>query len=203
MLIGFFEQDRERQEKEALRAELAESERQRLEREAEVALEREEKEALRAELARQVSEREVEQDRERQEKEALRAELAESERQRLENDAYQSQIAELRSELDRGLATLDATHKALDLVFPMNLYIANSPDLQCLEGLDYLNHFIEHGQYEKRLATYSELDVSCREACAERDIACQRLSLLGQQIDQSAAQLEFLKDIISRLAQKS
>lgn len=65
-----------------------------------------------------------------------------------------------------------------------------------------LSHFLVHGRNENRLATYTDLADECSRLKTDNAMLIDKLKLLDQQFNKASMQIEFLKDIVARIAIK-
>ena len=147
------------------------------------------------------------------EKDNLGIQLAETIAKQQNNSDEQKRLSEshqsledeansLRSELDETRNEYQLAIGALELVFPLDLYEFKAPELAGANKNVLLAHFIAHGQNEGRLIHYKDLTAQYDSLQAEKDSLSRQLATLDQQFDKASTQLEFLKDIIARIASR-
>jgi hypothetical protein len=91
---------------------------------------------------------------------------------------------------------------ALKSLFPMQLYRERQLDLCSYDEENLLLHYIQYGQGEGRLKTYEALNYeweSCHKNCEEAE---NKLEHLEAQFELAQQQLETLKDLFARLANR-
>jgi hypothetical protein len=92
--------------------------------------------------------------------------------------------------------------EAVKIVFPMQLYKEASIDLSDLDEDDLVLHYLEYGRHENRIKTYQELDSELKSSLKQREETEAKLKILETQFELARQQLETMKDLFARLADK-
>ena len=112
------------------------------------------------------------------------------------------EVDELKQQLDAERLDCQSTKIALELLFPLELYKVKTPELAEADREVLLSHFLVHGRNENRLATYTDLADECSRLKTDNAMLIDKLKLLDQQFNKASMQIEFLKDIVARIAIK-
>jgi hypothetical protein len=133
----------------------------------------------------------------------------EAERFKRQQEALQQECQQLtydKSELQRKLQTEEASNlsniEAIKKLFPLQHYKEISSDLGDLDEDHLVLHYLQHGHCEIRLKTYQELDNELKSSLKQREEAESKLKLLETQFGLVKQQLETMKDLFARLANK-
>lgn len=128
---------------------------------------------------------------------------------RLEKEGLQHECQQLtkeRSELLQKIKTAEAAEinstQALQSIFPMHLYREENIDLVGYSEENLLLHYIQHGQREGRMKTYQELHSEWKSSLKQCEEAEVKLEQLESQFALVQLQLETLKDLFARLANR-
>jgi hypothetical protein len=98
-------------------------------------------------------------------------------------------------------ASLD-TREALIKLFPMQEYKEGNPDLADFDEDRLVLHYVQHGQHEGRLKPYQDLDAELKISLKRTEDADSKVAQLEAQFELAHQQLETLKDVFARLADR-
>jgi hypothetical protein len=98
-------------------------------------------------------------------------------------------------------ASLD-TREALEKLFPMQIYKEEYLDLADFDEDRLLLHYLQHGQHEARLKPYQDLDAELKINLKRAEDAELKVAQLEAQFELAHQQLETLKDLFARLANR-
>jgi hypothetical protein len=133
----------------------------------------------------------------------------EAENLKSEHEALQQEYQQLtceKSELLKKLQIEEAASlnsiEAVKKLFPLQRYKEISSDLSDLDEDHLVLHYLQHGRHEIRLKTYLELDNELRSCFKQREEAEAKLNLLETQFELAKHQLETMKDLFARLADR-
>ena len=116
------------------------------------------------------------------------------------------QITSDKSELQQKLQTKETTsfnnRQALESLFPLQLYREVSSELSDLDDDQLILHYLQHGRHETPLKTYAELDTELKATLIQKEEAEAKLNQLEAQFMLTHQQLETLKDVFARLADR-
>jgi len=111
-----------------------------------------------------------------------------------------------KSELQQKLETEETTSRngiqALKTLFPLQLYKEASIELSNLDDDQLIHHYLKRGQHETRLKAYKELDSELKASLMQKEEAEAKLNQLEAQFRLTHQQLETLKDVFARLADR-
>jgi chromosome segregation ATPase len=111
-----------------------------------------------------------------------------------------------KSELQQKLETEETTSRngiqALKTLFPLQLYKEASIELSNFDDDQLIHHYLKHGQHETRLKAYKELDSELKASLMQKEEAEAKLNQLEAQFRLTHQQLETLKDVFARLADR-
>ncbi len=110
--------------------------------------------------------------------------------------------AELLQQLETAEAAVVNSIKACKTLFPMQLYREGDSILGGYDDDSLLIHYIQHGQFEGRLQTYQELDIEWKASIKSHEEAVSKLQRLEAQFTLAQQQLETLKELFARLADR-
>lgn len=99
-------------------------------------------------------------------------------------------------------ATNLKTRKVLNNLFPVEIYRKSNIDLSDIDEDSLAIHYLEHGHQQGRLKTYHELEDALNSSLKRCEEAETKLELLETQFGLVKQQLETLKDVFARLAEK-
>jgi hypothetical protein len=127
----------------------------------------------------------------------------------LEQEGLQHECRQLtkeRSELLQKIETAEVAEinctQALQSIFPMHLYREENIDLDGYDEDKLLFHYIEHGQREGRMKTYQEMNSEWKTSLKQCEKAEIEREQLEAQFELIQLQLETLKDLFARLADR-
>jgi hypothetical protein len=133
----------------------------------------------------------------------------EAEQLRSQQGALQQLCQQLTSEKSEMLQKLRAeeatslnSRQALKSLFPFQFYKEGNNDLVDLDEDHLALHYLQYGQHEARLKTYQELDTELKFSLKQCEEADGRLMLLDMQFEMAKQQLETMKDLFARLAER-
>jgi len=133
----------------------------------------------------------------------------EAEKLRSQMGVIQQEIQQLtneKSELQQKLETEETTSRndrqALKNLFPLQLYKEVSIELSKLDDDQLILHYLRHGRHEARLKAYVELDAELKASLVQNAEAEAKLNQLEAQFRLTHQQLETLKDVFARLADR-
>ena len=116
------------------------------------------------------------------------------------------QLTSEKSELLQKLQTEEATSlnnkQALKSIFPLKFYKEENNDLVDLDEDQLVLHYLQYGQHEPRLKTYQVLDSELKASLKQCEEAEAKLRLLEMQFEMAKQQLETMKDLFARLADR-
>jgi len=116
------------------------------------------------------------------------------------------QITREKSELQQKLQTEESTNfndrEALKRLLPLQLYRGASSELSVLDDDQLLLHYLQHGRHKMPLKTYVELDAELKASLMQNEEAEAKLNQLEAQFTITHQQLETLKDVFARLADR-
>ena len=110
--------------------------------------------------------------------------------------------SELLQQLQTEKAASHNSIEALKIVFPFQLYKEASIDLSDLDEDHLVLHYLEYGRHENRIRTYQELDSELKTSLKQREETDAKLKILETQFELTKQQLETMKDLFARLADK-
>ena len=84
----------------------------------------------------------------------------------------------------------------------MQLYREASIDLSDRDEDQLLLHYLLHGRHEARIKSYQELDAELKSSLIQCEESEVKLKLLERQFDLAKQQLETMKDLFARLADR-
>ena len=87
-------------------------------------------------------------------------------------------------------------------LFPLQLYKEGSTELSNLDDDQLILHYLQHGRHEARLKAYVELDAELKASLIRNEEAEAKLNQLEAQFRLTHQQLETLKDVFARLADR-
>ena len=133
----------------------------------------------------------------------------EAERFKSQQEALQQECQQLTHEKSELLQKLQAEEavslnsiKAVKNLFPLQHYKEISDDLGDLDEDHLVLHYLQHGRHEIRLKTYQELDSELKSSLKRCEEAETKLKLLEAQFELVKQQLETMKDLFARLANR-
>jgi hypothetical protein len=133
----------------------------------------------------------------------------EAEKLKSQHEVLQQECQQLtceKSELLKKLQTEEAANsnniEAVKNLFPLQRYKEISSDLGDLDEDHLVLHYLQHGRHEIRLKTYQELDNELKSCSKQREEAEAKLTLLETQFELAKHQLETMKDLFARLADR-
>jgi chromosome segregation ATPase len=134
----------------------------------------------------------------------IEAENLKSEHEALQQEYQQltCEKSELLKKLQREEAASLNSIEAVKKLFPLQRYKEISSDLSDLDEDHLVLHYLQHGRHEIRLKTYLELDNELRSCFKQREEAEAKLNLLETQFELAKHQLETMKDLFARLADR-
>lgn len=116
------------------------------------------------------------------------------------------QLISEKSELQQKLETEETMSRndrqALKNLFPLQLYKEVSIELSNLDDDQLILHYLQHGRHEARLKSYVELDAELKASLIKNEEAVAKLNQLEAQFRLTHQQLETLKDVFARLADR-
>ena len=112
---------------------------------------------------------------------------------------FEGKADDLKDQLSKVQADYTNALHALEMLFPLDLYEAKTPELAGSEMHVLLTHFLEYGHSEDRLLPYRDLVGKCESLHDEKVLLSQQVATLDEQFDKVSFQLDFLKDIIARI----
>ena len=149
-------------------------------------------------------------------KEAQNQTLAEIQQLHIEAEKLRSQLEDVQKdlqqttgdklELQQKLQTEETTslkdRQALKSLLPIELYREVSSELSDLADDQLILHYLRHGRHETSLKTYVELDTELKASLIQNEEAEAKLNQLEAQFRLTHQQLETLKDVFARLADR-
>ncbi len=139
----------------------------------------------------------------------LQESQAANEKLRLQLENHQDECRKLykeKSDLLKKLETAEAaeldSNQALQSIFPMHLYREENIDLSDYDENMLLLHFIQNGRQEGRLKSYQELYSEWKSSLKQCEDAEIKLEQLEAQFGLVQLQLETMKDLFARLADR-
>jgi chromosome segregation ATPase len=121
---------------------------------------------------------------------------------RQELQQLHSEKSELLQKLQAEKATSYNIRESLKSLFPMQLYREENIDLRSHDEDNLVLHYVEFGRKEGRLKAYQELDAELKSSIKQNDEAEAKLERLEEQFRLAKEQIEALKDVFSRLADR-
>jgi hypothetical protein len=116
------------------------------------------------------------------------------------------QLTYEKSELLQKLQTEKAANhnsvEAVKKVFPLQLYKETSIDLSDFDEDHLVLHYLQYGRHENRIKTYQELDSELKSSLKQCEETEAKLNILETQFELARQQLETMKDLFARLADK-
>jgi regulator of replication initiation timing len=149
-------------------------------------------------------------------KEAQHQTLAEIQHLQIETEKLRSQLEDVQKELQQTtgdklelqqkLQTEQTTslndRQALKSLLPLELYRKVSSELSDLDDDQLILHYLQHGRHETPLKTYVELNAELKASLIQNEEAEAKLNQLEAQFRLTHQQLETLKDVFARLADR-
>ena len=149
-------------------------------------------------------------------KEAQNQTLAEIQQLQIEAGKLRSQLEDVQKELQettcdklelqQKLQTEETTslndRQALKSLLPLELYRETRSGLSDLNDDQLILHYLQHGRHEMPLKTYVELDAELKARLIQNEEAEAKLNQLEAQFRLTHQQLETLKDVFARLADR-
>jgi regulator of replication initiation timing len=149
-------------------------------------------------------------------KEAQNQTLAEIKQLRIEAEKLRSQLEDVKKELQQTTGDkLDLQQKlqteentslnerqALKSLLPLELYREVSSELSDLDDDQLILHYLQHGRHETPLKNYVELHAELKASLMQNEEAEAKLNQLEAQFRLTHQQLETLKDVFARLADR-
>jgi regulator of replication initiation timing len=149
-------------------------------------------------------------------KEAQNQTLAEIQQLQIEAEKLRSQLEDVKKELQQTtddklelqqkLQTEKNTslndRQALKNLLPLELYREVSSELSDLDDDQLILHYLQHGRDETPLKTYVELHAELKASLMQNEEAEAKLNQLEAQFRLTHQQLETLKDVFARLADR-
>jgi len=149
-------------------------------------------------------------------KEAQSQTLAEIQHLQIEAEMLRSELADVQKELQQTtgdklelqqkLQTEETTslndRQALKSLLPLELYRKSSSELSDLGDNQLILHYLQHGRHETPLKTYVELDAELKASRIQNEEAETKPNQLEAQFRLTHQQLETLKDVFARLADR-
>jgi hypothetical protein len=133
----------------------------------------------------------------------------EAEKLRMRQDALQQEnhrLANEKSELLQRLQAEEAAgsniRHALKSLFPTDLYREENIDLSAHDEDELVIHYVEYGREEGRLKAYQELDAELKSSLKQNVEAEGKLKRLEEQFRLAKQQIETVKDVFARLADR-
>ena len=123
--------------------------------------------------------------------------------------AFQQELQQLtgeKSELQQKLQAEESMsfngRQALKSIFPLQLYKETSSELSDFDDDQLVSHYLQCGQHGARLKAYEELDSELKASLKQNEEAEAKLNQLEAQFRLTYQQLETLKDVFARLADR-
>ena len=117
------------------------------------------------------------------------------------------QITCEKSELLQVLQTEKAASQnsieAVKKLFPLQLYKETSVDLSDHDEDHLVLHYLQYGRHENRIKTYQELDSELKSSLKQCEETEAKLKILETQFELAKQQLETMKDLFARMAEKA
>jgi hypothetical protein len=149
-------------------------------------------------------------------KEAQHQTLSEIQQLQIEAKKLRSQLEDVQKELQQTtgdklelqqkLQTEETTslndRQAIKGLLPLELYREVSSELSDLDDDQLILHYLQHGRHETPLKTYVELDAELKASLIQNEEAEAKLNQLETQFRLTHQQLETLKDVFARLADR-
>jgi regulator of replication initiation timing len=149
-------------------------------------------------------------------KEAQHQTLSEIQQLQIEAKKLRSQLEDVQKELQQTtgdklelqqkLQTEETTslkdRQALKGLLPLELYREVSSELSDLDDDQLILHYLQHGRHETPLKTYVELNAELKASLIQNEQAEAKLNQLEAQFRLTHQQLETLKDVFARLADR-
>ena len=149
-------------------------------------------------------------------KEAQHQTLSEIQQLQIEAKKLRSQLEDVQKELQQTtgdklelqqkLQTEETTslndRQAIKGLLPLELYREVSSELSDLDDDQLILHYLQHGRHETPLKTYVELDAELKASLIQNEEAEAKLNQLEAQFRLTHQQLETLKDVFARLADR-
>ncbi|MCX5946877.1 MAG: hypothetical protein NTY67_01360 [Cyanobacteria bacterium] len=140
---------------------------------------------------------------------AIQHSQIEAEKLRSQQEAFQQELQQLtgeKSELQQKLQIEETTNlngrQALKSLFPLQLYKEVSGELGELDDDQLVLHYLQHGWHEARLKSYEEIEAELKASLKQNQEAEAKLDQLEAQFRLAQQQLETLKDVFARLADR-
>ena len=116
------------------------------------------------------------------------------------------QLTYEKSELLQKLQTeKEANHNIIEAakkLFPLQLYKEASIDLSDFDENHLVLHYLQYGRHENRIKTYQELDSELKSSLKQCEETEAKLNILEKQFELARQQLETMKDLFARMADK-
>jgi hypothetical protein len=149
-------------------------------------------------------------------KEAQHQTLSEIQQLQIESKKLRSQLEDVQKELQQTtgdklelqqkLQTEENTslndRQAIKGLLPLELYREVSSELSDLDDDQLILHYLQHGRHETPLKTYVELNAELKASLIQNEQAEAKLNQLEAQFRLTHQQLETLKDVFARLADR-
>ena len=149
-------------------------------------------------------------------KEAQHQTLSEIQQLQIEAKKLRSQLEDVQKdlqqttgdklELQQKLQTEETTslndRQAIKGLLPLELYREVSSELSDLDDDQLILHYLQHGRHETPLKTYVELNAELKASLIQNEQAEAKLNQLEAQFRLTHQQLETLKDVFARLADR-
>jgi regulator of replication initiation timing len=149
-------------------------------------------------------------------KEAQHQTLSEIQQLQIEAKKLRSQLEDVQKELQQTtgdklelqqkLQTEETTslndRQAIKGLLPLELYREVSSELSDLDDDQLILHYLQHGRHETPLKTYVELNAELKASLIQNEQAEAKLNQLEAQFRLTHQQLETLKDVFARLADR-
>jgi regulator of replication initiation timing len=149
-------------------------------------------------------------------KEAQNQTLAEIQQLQIEAEKLRSQLEDVKKELQQTTSDkLELQQKlqtekntslnerqALKSLLPLELYREVSSELSDLDDDQLILHYLQHGRHETPLKNYVELHAELKASLMQNEEAEAKLNQLEAQFRLTHQQLETLKDVFARLADR-
>jgi hypothetical protein len=124
------------------------------------------------------------------------------ERLRQESQEHKNEKTQLMQKLESAETANLNSLQSLQILFPMQLYKEENADLSGFDEEQLLVHYLEHGRHEGRLKNYQELHNGWKSTLQQCEKAQARLAQLEAHFELTQQQVETLKDLFSRLADR-
>jgi chromosome segregation ATPase len=100
---------------------------------------------------------------------------------------------------ERESAARKALLAALRQLFPYSAYRDSRPDLASLKDQDLVDYFVSHGIHEGGNLTYSAMESELQHLRSSMEDANAKAELFNQKSSHTAAQLDLLKDLFTKM----